>query len=163
MPEFDAHAMYLERRKQQEEIDRFLEKYGDRFIDLRSLKMLSGMLDFVNYFLFSLASWVAFAWLAPIVNYDDRPTWLMWLILGPIFGLTFGGVGAFIAWDVIARPLGEFIFKRQHELAAAAWWPRYLGHDEPEWKARRDYLRSISAQRASDDAAAGTGTETGDE
>src|SRR5438105_3051901 len=106
MPNFDAYGIYLEGKQQREEIDRFLNKYGDRFLGLSSLKELSGMLEFVNYVFFSLIAWIGFAWLTPIVNSDHRPSWLMWLILGPLFGFTFGGFGALLVWLVFAHSFG---------------------------------------------------------
>lgn len=130
MTDFDANALFQESRRRQAEIDHFLERYGDQFIDLRTLLALARTLIPVNWAIFGIVAWIAFGSLSSPLG-DTRPAWVLWFLAGPLTGLFFGGIAS-IAWLVFAHFFGEWVLKIQGRSAGAFWWHRYLGHVEPE-------------------------------
>jgi len=109
-------------------VAQFLEKYGDEFIDLRTLRELSEMLFAVNFIIFGIVGWIALGWGLPAGG-DTRPEWSIWLIWAPLGGLFFGGILGGIVWQGAAHPLGEFLFNRLHKREASSKWLRYIGHE----------------------------------
>jgi hypothetical protein len=117
-----------ELRRRQEEVRRILDEYSEVLIDRRTVKELGGMLSLLNYLIFGLVGWIAYG------NLFDAPVgptsaWAVWLIWAPMGGFLIVGIPAWMGWHVVAYPLGEFLFNRQHKPLAATWWRRLMSDD----------------------------------